>query len=258
MKTYVVGNWKMNLSVGDASVYLQRILKRYKAARGVEVVIAPSTIAIQTLALQLARNKSRIRLCAQNFHQKDYGAYTGEVSVAQLKGLVGYALVGHSERRYIFHDSDRDVREKMAAAIRAGIRPILCIGETEMERVFGETADVIRDQLLGGLSEVSREDLKKCLVAYEPVWAINNNKKARLASPDEVARSVKMIRGQLKALYGKDVAEEIPVLYGGSVTAATAGGYLTIPGVNGLLVGGASLVSDEFLSIIGVAKRVRE
>ncbi|MDO5452085.1 MAG: triose-phosphate isomerase [Candidatus Saccharibacteria bacterium] len=258
MKTYVVGNWKMNLSVGDASLYLHRILKRFKAARGVEVVVAPSLIAIQTLALQLMRNKSRIRLCAQNFCQKDYGPYTGEVSVAQLKGLVNYALVGHSERRYVFHDSDKDIREKMAAAVRAGIRPILCIGETEMERTFGETADVIRDQLLGGLAEVSQEDLRRCIVAYEPVWAINNNKKARLAAPDEVARSIVLIRGQLGALYGKEIAEEVPVLYGGSVTAATAGGYLTIPGVNGLLVGGASLISDEFLDIIDVAKRVRK
>lgn len=258
MKTYVVGNWKMNLSVGDASVYLQRILRRYRAARGVEVIVAPSTIAVQSLALQLERNKSKIKLCAQDFHQKDYGAYTGEVSVAQFKGLVSYALVGHSERRYIFHDSDKDIREKVAAAIRAGIKPILCIGETEMERVFGETTDVIRDQLLGGLSEVSREDLKKCIVAYEPVWAINNNKKARLASPDEVARNVKIIREQLGALYGKEVKEEMPVIYGGSVTAATAGGYLTIPGVNGLLVGSASLISDEFLGIIDVARRVRE
>lgn len=258
MKTYVVGNWKMNLSVGDASIYLQRILKRYKTARGVEVVIAPSTIAIQTLALQLARNKSQIKLCAQNFYQKDYGPYTGEVSVTQLKGLVKYALVGHSERRYVFHDSDKDIRAKVAAAARSGIRPILCIGETEMERAFGETVDVIRDQLLGGLMEVSKEDLHKCIVAYEPVWAINNNKKARLAAPDEVARSVALIREQLKALYGREVAEEVPVIYGGSVTAATAGGYLTVPGVNGLLVGGASLISDEFLDIIEVAKRVRQ
>lgn len=257
MKTYVVGNWKMNLSVGDASVYLQRILRRYKATRGVEVVIAPSTIAVQSLALQLERNKSKIKLCAQDFHQKDYGAYTGEVSVAQFKGLVRYALVGHSERRYIFHDSDKDIREKVAAAIRAGIKPILCIGETEMERAFGETTDVIRDQLLGGLSEVSREDLKRCIVAYEPVWAINNNKKARLASPDEVARNVKIIREQLGALYGKEVKEGMPVIYGGSVTSATAGGYLTIPGINGLLVGSASLISDEFLGIIDVARRVR-
>ena len=258
MKTYVVGNWKMNFSVGDASLYLHRILKRFKAVRGVEVVIAPSTVALSTLALQLARAKSRIKLCAQNFYQKDYGAYTGEVSVAQLKGMVQYALVGHSERRYIFHDSDKDIRAKVAAAIRAGIRPILCIGETEMERTFGETADVLRDQLFGGLAEVSREDIKKCLIAYEPVWAINNNKKARLAGPDEVARSVKMIRDQLKALYGAEVAEEVPILYGGSVTTATAGGYLMIPGVNGLLVGSASLISDEFLGIIDVARRVKE
>lgn len=257
MKTYIVGNWKMNFSVGEASVYLQRILRRYKAARGVEVVIAPSTIAIQSLALQLERNRSRIRLGAQNFYQKDYGPYTGEVSITQLRGMVKYALVGHSERRYLFHETNKDIRAKVGAALRNGITPILCIGETENEREYGETADVIRDQLWGGLSEVDKDDAKKCIVAYEPVWAINNKKTARLAAPDEVAASVGLIRKQLTALYGKESAEDVPILYGGSVTSASAGGYLTIPGINGLLIGGASLISDEFLDIIDIAKRVR-
>ena len=257
MKTYIVGNFKMNFSVGEASIYLHRILRRFKPVRGVEVVIAPSTIALQPLALQLSRGKSRIRLAAQNFFYKDYGPYTGEVSVSQIRELVSYALVGHSERRYMFHDSDKDIRAKVAAAIRNGVTPILCIGETENERMYGETADVLRDQLFGGLSEVSKEDIKKVIVAYEPVWAINNNKSARLAAPDEVAKSVKMIRKQLSALYGKEVAEEVPILYGGSVTSASAGGYLTVPGVNGLLIGGASLISEEFLGIIDIAKRVK-
>jgi triosephosphate isomerase len=257
MKTYVVGNWKMNFSVGESSVYLQRILKRYKRTRGVEVVIAPSTVAIQTLALQLDRNGSRIQLCAQNFYHKDYGPYTGEVSITQLKGLVKYALVGHSERRYMQHETDKDFRLKVAAALRNGVTPILCVGETENERTYGETADVIRDQLLGGLSEVSREEIKKCIIAYEPVWAINNKKNAKLASPDDVLASVKLIREQLAALYSEEMADETPILFGGSVTAASAGGYLTIPGVNGLLIGGASLISDEFLDIIDIAKRVR-
>ena len=257
MKTYIVGNWKMNLTIGESSIYLQKLLKRIKPAKGLEIVVAPSVIALQSLRLQLDRNKSKIKLAAQNFYQKDYGAYTGEVSVMQLRNLADYAIVGHSERRFIFNETNKDLRQKVAAAIRNNITPILCIGETENERSFGETVDVIKDQLNGGLSEIDVDDVKKVIIAYEPVWAISSNKGARLASPDDIAESVKVIRDELSEIYGKTAADEIPVLYGGSVNPNNAGAYLTVPGINGLLVGGASLVSDNFVNIIEVAKRVR-
>lgn len=254
MKTYIVGNWKMNFTVGESSIYLHKLLKRVRPARGIEVVVAPSAIALPSLSLQTERPK--IRLAAQNFYHRDFGAFTGEISIAQLKGIVNYAIIGHSERRYIFNESDKDIKAKVAAALRSGITPILCIGETENEKTFGETADVIRDQLLGGLADVSKEDIKKVIIAYEPVWAISSVKGARLAPPDDIATSVKLIRSELKALYGQD-GEEVPVLYGGSVNPSNAGAYLTIPGINGLLIGGASLIADQFIDIIEVAKRVR-
>lgn len=254
MKTYIVGNWKMNFTVGESSIYLHKLLKRVRPVRGLEVVVAPSAIALPSLSIQTDRHK--IRLAAQNFYQRDFGAYTGEISIAQLKGIVNYAIIGHSERRYIFNESDKDIRAKVAAALRSGITPILCIGETENEKTFGETTDVIRDQLLGGLSDVSKEDIKKVIIAYEPVWAISSVKGARLAPPDDVATSVNLIRKELKTLYGQD-GEEVPVLYGGSVNPSNCGAYLTIPGVNGLLIGGASLIADQFIDIIEVAKRVR-
>ncbi|MDO4987097.1 MAG: triose-phosphate isomerase [Candidatus Saccharibacteria bacterium] len=255
MKTYIVGNWKMNLTVGESSIYLHKLLKRLKQARGLEVVVAPSLVAIQSLSLQVDRHK--IKLAAQNFYHQDYGAYTGEVSISQLRTLVDYAIVGHSERRYIFKETDKDIRAKVAAAIRNGVTPILCIGETASERDFGETKDVLRDQLFGGLSDVSAEDLKKVIIAYEPVWAISSVKGARLASPDDIATSVDLIHKQLKARFGKEVEEQIPVLYGGSVNPSNAGAYLTIPGVNGLLIGGSSLIADHFVDIIDLAKRLR-
>ena len=254
MKTYIVGNWKMNLNVGESSLYLHKLLKRLKIARGVEVIIAPTTLALQPLSLQIDRK--RLKLAAQNFYYQDFGAYTGETSISALKGIVDYALVGHSERRNIFRETDKDIRNKVAAAIRNGITPILCIGETESEKTFGETKDVLRDQLLGGLSEVSTEDLKKVIIAYEPVWAISSTKGARLASPDDIAASVNIIKEQLSALYGKKAVEDIPLLYGGSVNPSNAGAYLTIPGINGLLIGGASLIADHFVDIIDIAKRV--
>ena len=257
MKTYIVGNWKMNLTVGESSIYLQKLLKRIKPAKGLEIVISPSVISLQSLSIQLGRAKSKIKLCAQNFYHRDYGAYTGEVSVTQLRGLVDYAIVGHSERRYIFGETNKDLRQKIAAAIRNGITPILCIGETETERNFGETADVIKDELFGALSDIDAEDVKKVIIAYEPVWAISGSKDARIAAPDDVAESIKLIRDELKEIYGKEISEETPILYGGSVNPNNAGAYLTIPGVNGLLIGGSSLISDHFVDIVELAKRVR-
>ena len=257
MKTYIVGNWKMNLTVGESSIYLQKLLKRIKPAKGLEIAVAPSAIAIQPLKIQLDKIKSKVRLAAQNFYQKDYGAYTGEVSIMQLRGLVDYAIIGHSERRYIFGETNKDLCQKVAAALRNNVTPILCIGETENERNFGETVAVIKDQLHGALSEIDVDDVKKVIIAYEPVWAISSNKNARLASPDDVSESVKLIRSELKEIYGKETAEETPILYGGSVNPNNAGAYLTIPGVNGLLIGGSSLISDHFIDIIELAKRIK-
>jgi len=255
MKTYIVGNWKLNFTVGEASIYLHKLLKTLPNYRDIEVVVAPSALALQPLSLQVDRHK--MKLAAQNAFYRDYGAFTGEISFSQLRGLVDYALIGHSERRYILREDDKMIAKKVAAAVRNRITPILCIGETESERAFGETADVIRDQLTGGLSEIGDDDLSKIVLAYEPVWAISSTKAAKMATPDEIADAVKLIRGSLAEIYGEKVAENVPILFGGSVNSANAGGYLMVPGVNGLLVGSASLILNEFVDIIGVAKRVK-
>ncbi len=255
MKSYIVGNWKMNFSVGESSIYLHKLLQRTRAYRDIEVIVAPSLVALQPLSLQLDRKK--MRLAAQTANPHDFGAYTGEVSCTQLRGLVDYCILGHSERRHLFNESDKQIRAAVAAAIRNQITPILCIGETATEKTFGETRDVLRDQLLGGLSEVSREDLEKVMIAYEPVWAISTTTDSHIAGPDEIAETVQFIRQTLGDEYGKDIAENIPVLYGGSVNPSNAGGYLTIPGVNGLLVGSASLVADQFIDIVEMAKKVK-
>ena len=255
MKTYIVGNWKLNFTVGEASIYLHKLLKTLPNYRDLEVVVAPSTIALQPLSLQIDRHK--MKLAAQNAFYRDYGAFTGETSFSQLRGIADYAIIGHSERRYIFREDDKMAQKKVAAAIRNKITPILCIGETESERAFGETADVIRDQLIGGLNEVSDDDISKVIIAYEPVWAISSTKAAKLAAPDEVMEVVRLIRKNLEEIYGKKNAEKIPVLFGGSVNPANAGAYLTVPGVDGLLIGGSSLILSEFVDIIEVAKRVK-
>lgn len=255
MKSYVVGNWKINFTVGEASIYLHKLQKKLPNYRDIEVVVAPSTLALQSLSLQIDRHK--MKLAAQNAFYRDFGAYTGEISFAQLRGIVDYCIVGHSERRHIFGEDDKMIQKKVAAAVRNKITPILCIGETESERAFGETADVIRDQLVGGLADVSEEDISKVIVAYEPVWAISSAKAAKLATPDEVGEVVKLIQKTLVEVYGAKVKDKVPILFGGSVNPSNAGGYLMVPGINGLLVGGSSLILSEFTDIIEVAKRVK-
>lgn len=256
MKTYIVGNWKMNFTVGESSLFLHKLQDKLQSSRSLQVIVAPSTVALQPLSLQVDRRK--VKLACQNFYHQDIGAYTGEVSVSQIRSLVDFAIIGHSERRHLFGETNKDVKLKMAAAIRGGLTPILCIGETAEERKNKETADVIRDQLLSGLSEVAEEDLKKVIIAYEPVWAISSTKNSKLASPDIIEEVIALIRKTLKSTFGKEIAEEIPILFGGSIRPDTAGAYLKIEGVNGLLVGGASLISSEFYSIIEIAKRIKE
>lgn len=255
MRTYIVGNWKMNFSVGESSVYLHKLLQKTRAYRDLEVVVAPSAVALQPLSLQTDRKK--IRLAAQTANAHDFGAYTGEISCSQLRGIVDYCLFGHSERRHLFHESDKDIRAAVAAAVRNQITPILCLGETGTERTFGETYDVLRDQLLGGLSEVSAEDISKVIIAYEPVWAISTTTDAHIASPDDISEIMQFLRRLLADTYDKKTAQSIPLLYGGSVKPTNAGAYLTIPEVNGLLVGSASLIADQFTEIIATAKRVQ-
>lgn len=244
-KKYIIGNFKMNLSVHEASLHVHELAQLVKVHRDVEVVLAPSMIALQTLSLQV--NRRQFKLAAQNFYWRDHGAYTGEVSATQLRGIADFGLVGHSERRHVFNESDKDLRAKVQAAIRNDIAPILCVGETTSERTEGETIDVLRDQLLGGLANVTSEDMAKVLIAYEPVWAIGTGNNA---SPTDVMHAMKAIRRELKHLYGARVSEETPLLYGGSVKADSAADYLAIADVDGLLVGGASLDAHAFSDII--------
>lgn len=249
-KKLVVGNWKMNLGVHEASLYVHKLASLVKTHRNVEVVLAPTTLALQSLSLQV--NHRQFGLAAQNFYWRDDGAFTGEVSARQLHGVVRYAIVGHSERRHIFGEHDKDIRNKVQAAIRNGIDPILCIGETAHERAVGETLDVLHDQLVGGLANITSEELEHVAIAYEPVWAIGTGDNAL---PSDVTRAEKAIRSQLTHLYGEKAAREVRILYGGSVSKTSAADYLSIEGIDGLLVGGASLDGEAFAAIVEQAHK---
>jgi triosephosphate isomerase (TIM) len=244
-KKYIIGNWKMNLDMHEASLYIHRLSKLIRAHRDVEVVLAPSIFTLQSLSLQV--NYRQFKLAAQNFYWRDHGAFTGEVSASQLRGIVQYALVGHSERRYIFYESDKDIRNKVAAAIRNNIKPILCVGETAWERASGETQAVLHDQLIGGLSNITSDELRDVIIAYEPVWAIGAHK---VATRHDIVMAVRAIRKQLGHLYGQEAADQTAILYGGSVSSDTAVDILAIPEIDGLLMGNASIDAYEFSEIV--------
>lgn len=244
-KRLIIGNWKMNLSIHETSLFAHKLNQDMKAHKDVEVVIAPSTLALQTLSMQIDHNK--IKLCAQNCYWRDDGAYTGEISANQLRGLVSYVLVGHSERRHIFGETDRDVRNKVQSVVRNRLKPVLCVGETTSERSNGETHRVINDQITGGLSNITSDEIKDVAIAYEPVWAVGTGDNAM---PHEIQTVAKTIRHQVEHMFGSEAAKKIRILYGGSVTSDNVISYLETPGIDGLLIGGASLEYKKFMTII--------
>jgi triosephosphate isomerase len=253
-KKLIVGNWKMNLNVHEASLYVHKLASMVQSHRNVEVVLAPGMVTLQSLSLQIDRRQ--FKLAAQNMYWRDEGAFTGEVSAHQLRGLVDYAIIGHSERRHIFHEQDKDIRAKVQAAVRNGITPILCVGETAHERAAGETAGVLHDQVVGGLANLTAEEVAGMVIAYEPVWAISNGKDFadhQVPTPVDMEHAQRLIRSQIKHLFGEDTAGLLRILYGGSANSSNSKSYLNAHGVDGLLVGGASLKADEFTQIVEAA-----
>ena len=245
-KKLIVANWKMNLNIHDASIFVHQLAKSIAVHRDVEVVLAPTMLALQSMSLQVDRRQ--FKLAAQNFYWRDFGAFTGEVSAAQLRGLVDYAIVGHSERRHVFHEHAKDIRSKVQAALRCDIKPILCIGETAHERSLGETNEIIHDQLISGLANVTSEEFHNVVIAYEPVWAIGTGK---TASPEQAQAVHAFLRAQLVAAQSE--AARVPLLYGGSVKPDNAAELFAQPDIDGGLIGGASLKAADFVAIARAA-----
>ncbi|NCU30219.1 triose-phosphate isomerase [Candidatus Saccharibacteria bacterium] len=247
-KKLIVGNWKMYNNTQQASLLLHALSEKVKIHRDVEIVLAPSVLVLQSLSLQV--NRRQFKLAAQNCYWRDEGAFTGEISAAMLQGLVEYVIVGHSERRHIFNEPERDIRQKVQAVLRSGMKPILCVGETAQQRSDNETVSVINDQLYSGLANVTSEEMPHVAISYEPIWAIGSGK---TPMPKDVLMVEKAIRKQISAMFGKKAAEEVRIIYGGSVTSANAPSFLVGEGIDGFLVGGASLRPDEFADIVSQA-----
>jgi len=245
-KKLIVANWKMHHNTHQSSLLLHKLSEVVPVYQDVRVVLCPSTLSLQSLSLQV--NFRQFKLGAQNCYWRDEGAYTGEVSATQLRGLADYVIVGHSERRHVFGEHARDIRHKVQAVLRNGIQPILCVGETAHERADGETLHVLHDQVVSGLLNVTSDEIKDVVIAYEPVWAIGTGQPVAV---NDLEKAVGAIRKQVGALYGQAAAEAVTILYGGSVTAENCQEYvIDTKGVDGLLVGGASLRPEEFASIV--------
>ncbi|MEJ8751245.1 triose-phosphate isomerase [Lagierella sp. ICN-221743] len=244
-KPIIAGNWKMNNTPSDTKLFINS-LKQKELSKDVEKIIATPFTSLY-LASELLSNTD-IKLGAQNMYFEDRGAFTGEVSGQMLRDSdVSYVIIGHSERREIFNESDELLNKKVKAAISKELSPILCCGETLEEREASKYKEKIKNQITKDLEGISEKDLDKLVVAYEPIWAIGTGK---TASPEDAEEMCKYIRGILEELYSKDLADKTRILYGGSVKPENIKEIMAKENIDGALVGGASLKVDSFTSLI--------
>jgi triosephosphate isomerase (TIM) len=245
---FIAGNWKMHQTVAEAEAYIAALLPRVAAVDGVEIVVCPPFLALQAL-VDSARG-SQVGIYAQTMHEADQGAFTGEVSAPMLAEIdVHGVILGHSERRQYYNETDRALQLKVPQALEAGLTPILCVGETEEERERGETERKLRYQVQEGLDKVPLERLADVVVAYEPVWAIGTG---LTATPEQAQDAIAFVRA-LVANFDNAAAEQVRILYGGSVKTDNAGELLALPDIDGALVGGASLDPAGFAAIVEAA-----
>lgn len=246
---FVAGNWKMNKTIAETRELLSALKTGLNDLQGVDRVVCPPFVSLAAAHELLAG--TNIGLGAQNMHWEEKGAFTGEVAPGMLKELCSYVILGHSERRTYFGETDETVNKKVLAAQKAGLTPIVCVGETLAQYEAGQTSDVVSTQTRAGLQGATPEFASKIVVAYEPVWAIGTGK----ASSAENAQAVHAgIRQVLSEMFGKETAQAIRILYGGSVTASNAAEFFSQADIDGALVGGASLKVDDFVGIVSQSK----
>jgi len=242
---FIAGNWKMNKTVGEALDLVRQLKASLSNIEGLEVAVAPPFTSLHPVSQEL--RGSFIKLAAQNVFYEEKGAFTGEVSPLMLKEIgCKYVIIGHSERRHFFGESDETVNRKIKATLKQALKPILCVGETLKEREEGKTFSVIERQIEGALRD-NEEGLEGIVIAYEPVWAIGTGK---TATPDQAEEVHRFIRKHLERLFSRELAENIRIQYGGSVTPENIKGLMEKENIDGALVGGASLNSDTFSRIV--------
>jgi len=245
-KPILAGNWKMNKTTAEARDLAAKLAPLVSGVKDREIVLAPTFTSLQTVSEAI--KGTNISLAAQNMHWEDKGAFTGEISVEMLLDLgCKYVIIGHSERRLYFGETDETVNKKAKQALKKGLLPILCVGETLAEREAGRLNEVISRQVTGGLKDISAEDMKKAVIAYEPVWAIGTGK---TATPEQANEVHSLIRQKVKTLYTAQIAEGLRIQYGGSVTPENVSSLMAKPDIDGALVGGASLKPESFAALV--------
>ena len=241
----IAGNWKMNMLPNEAMACIEQLAQLVKDTENEVILCVPYTDLFYSL---LTAQGTNIKIGAQNMHFEEKGAFTGEVSGPMLKCIgVEYVIIGHSERRQYFAETDETVNKKIKAALANELKPIVCVGETLEQRESGKAEEIFTTQTRKAFEGLSAEDAKKVIIAYEPIWAIGTGK---TATSEDANNSVKAIRNEIRNLYGDDVAEEIIIQYGGSVKSSNAKELFTTSDIDGGLVGGASLKADEFAKIV--------
>ena len=249
-KAIIAGNWKMNKTPEEAKALVTELKPLVKDAICDVVVCVP---AVNFAAVKEAAKGSNIHLGAENVHWAKSGAYTGELSADMLKACgVEYVIIGHSERRQYFGETDKTVNQRVLAAVEAGLKVIMCVGENKEEREAGYTDALVEYQTLIGLNGLTKEQVAKVIIAYEPVWAIGTG---RVATPDQADEGNGVVRKTVEALYGHDAAEALTVQYGGSMNEKNAADLLAKYNVDGGLIGGASLVASKFAAIVAAAEK---
>ncbi|MCA1961404.1 MAG: triose-phosphate isomerase [Desulfomonile sp.] len=250
-KPIVAGNWKMHKTPSETGRFVRELRERLGATTlNPEIIIAPPFVCVP-VAVEAAAG-SAVAVACQNLHWEDKGAYTGEISGAMIKDVgCTHVIIGHSERRQYFGETDTSVNKKIAAALRHDLVPIFCLGETLGEREQGMTFDVVIRQLHGGLSDIRPTDPKRLVIAYEPVWAIGTGKTATQEQAQEVHA---FLRGQLSGMFGSDFAQQVRILYGGSIKPSNAAELFAAEDIDGGLVGGACLQIEDFVGIIEAAR----
>ncbi len=245
----IAGNWKMNMLPNEAIEYIQSFETMVKDSKAEIILCVPYTDLFYCLMNAQGTN---IKIGAQNMHFAENGAYTGEVSPKMLKSIgVQYVIIGHSERRQYFNETDETVNKKIKAAFENELKPIVCVGETLEQREAGKTENIITSQTRLALDGLTGEQVKNTIIAYEPIWAIGTGK---TATSEDANNSIKAIRAEIKRLYGDDVAENVIIQYGGSVKSSNAKELFSTSDIDGGLVGGASLKPDEFSKIVNYDK----
>ena len=250
-KTVIAGNWKMNMTATETKKFAEELKRVMPRAKWCDTVICVPACNIPTAAKVF--KELRISVGAENLYYEEKGAYTGEISAAMLRDLgVKYVIIGHSERRQYFGETDTAVNRKVHAALDAGLSPIICVGESEIQREMGVTQDWIALQVKTALYGVPAERLRRCVIAYEPIWAIGTGKTATAQQAGEVCTA---IRATIRGLYGARVARSVTIQYGGSMNPKNAAELLAQPDVDGGLIGGASLKPEQFVEIIHAANQ---